>query len=294
MIRYPISPLDLAAAIEAEQPHWLSRAARLTESCRAEGRFGSQTAIWSEIKSVYMRLQGGGKCAYCERKMESVELGRIEQDVEHFRPKGNIKAWPVPPEIVAADISFATVPPAGKGYYLLAFHLFNYAATCKPCNSTLKKDYFPIAGIYHVDEENPVTLNNERPYLIYPIGDVDDDPESLIEFYGLSPRPVQKRGWAYQRALVTIAFFKLDDPVQRKNLYAERARLICGLFPLLQATEIGTAAQQNRAKERLASLVTPQSPHFNCAKSFQRLFERDSAEAEKIWDVAFAFLESIS
>ena len=52
----------------------------------------------------------------------------------------------------------------------------------------------------------------EGAFLLYPIGSLDDDPETIIEFYGLSPRPVAATGLKRQRALVTIEFFRLDDP----------------------------------------------------------------------------------
>ena len=42
-------------------------------------------SLWSETKQVYIELQHS-KCAFCEKPLE----GRIEQDVEHFRPKGEV------------------------------------------------------------------------------------------------------------------------------------------------------------------------------------------------------------
>lgn len=55
--------------------------------------------------------------------------------------------------------------------------------------------------------------------MIYPIGDFDTDPEDLIAFHGASPQAKAPGGIDQHRALVTIAFFKLDDPVEAEVLY---------------------------------------------------------------------------
>src|SRR5262249_27335616 len=157
-------------------------------------------SIWSEVKPVYMVLQHN-KCAFCEREMDRYA---IEQDVEHFRPKGSVKAWKPSKKLVEAGVAVTVAPAKGKGDYLLPYNIFNYAAACKPCNSTLKKDYFPIAGKYKLNGTDPTKLSTEKSYLVYPIGAIDDDPETLIEFHGTSPRPVTASGHKRNRALVTI------------------------------------------------------------------------------------------
>lgn len=100
MIRYAITKQQIEQLIETEKPGWLANAAVRTDGFRQKGFYQETSTIWSQIKAVYMRLQGNGKCAYCEREMESVELGKVEQDVEHFRPKGNIKAWQAPQDLL--------------------------------------------------------------------------------------------------------------------------------------------------------------------------------------------------
>ena len=86
------------------------------------------------------------------------------------------------------------MPPGNNGYYRLAYHIFNYAAACKPCNSALKKNGFPIAGTYRLEADDLEALKDEEAYLIYPLGDMDEDPEELIEFHGVVPRPIAARG----------------------------------------------------------------------------------------------------
>src|SRR5207342_665422 len=94
--------------------------------------------------------QGGAKCAYCERKLEAEEYGKGEQDVEHFRPKNSVRSWHLPAELAQQGVALGSVANPSSGYYLLPYHLFNYCAACKPCNSAIKSDYFPIAGAYRL------------------------------------------------------------------------------------------------------------------------------------------------
>ncbi len=293
MIRYHTTQAALEAAITAESTDWLTRAAQRTQTFRDLGRYEESSSIWSEVKAVYMRLQGNSKCAYCERKLESVEIGKIEQDVEHFRPKASVKKWSGAARL--PGIPFTAAPKEKTGYHLLPYHPFNYAAACKPCNSVLKKDWFPIAGAYRFDGDDPAALGAEKPYLPYPIGDLDDDPEDLIEFAGISPRPVARSGYRRNRALVTIEFFRLDDTDGRKNLMRERALLIVALHPQLERSRHdASAARRAAAKDNVQGFQQPHIPHANCARSFVRLFHADPAQAEAVFEAALQLVQSIS
>lgn len=297
MIRYAVSRAELLALIERERPGWLGRAAARTAGFRQAGKFSDKSPIWSEIKGVYIRLQGGGKCAFCERKLESEAYGRIEFDVEHFRPKSKVRAWNVPKALADLGVVAAAPPPGAKGYHLLAYAPFNYLVSCKPCNSTLKSDYFPVAGAYDTNGENPAALKSkEKPLLIYPLGTIDDDPERLIRFHGVSPQPVAaRRSHKRSRALATIAFFRLDDVVGRENLILERAHVIASLCGDLEVlADGGSAARVERARALAASRTSPYSPHTNCARSFQALFQSDRAAAEALANAAARFLASKS
>jgi len=92
MIGYRISLNELKAKIESNTPGWSKRAEERTEEFRTQGHYQEKSSIWSEIKPVYMDIQGGCKCAFCERKLESKDYGRPELDIEHFRPKKNVKS----------------------------------------------------------------------------------------------------------------------------------------------------------------------------------------------------------
>ena len=284
MIAYRITLSQLEALVDAHARGWRAKAKKKTARFEAAGTYNEDKGTWSEIKPVYMRLQGGGKCAFCERMLERVDLGLIEQDVEHFRPKKRVLPWPVSDELQQKGVTVRQGSSASPGYHLLSYHLFNYSASCKPCNSTLKGDRFPIAGRRSSKGSDPAKLTaTEKPFLIYPIGDFDDDPESLITFRGTIPRARKTTGHGYHRALVTIDFFQLADPNTRSNLHRERAIILGALFPQLE-----------KAKARVAAFTADSAAHSNCSRSFVRLFESNPAQARRIADDAADFLAGIS
>jgi hypothetical protein len=231
---------------------------------------------------VFMDIQGGGKCCFCERKFESGVLGRYELDIEHFRPKGEIKAWKVPQSLLDEGIPFTAPPAASHGYYLLAYHLLNLTVACKPCNSGLKKSYFPIGGTYDLHGDDPRQMGGEQPWLMYPIGDLDVDPEDVINFYGILPRSTSQRG------LVTIIFFGLDNAIGRKQLMRDRARLIVCLYPQLQMAQHSSV----EAAAYVAKTCAESEPHTNCARSFVRLFQCDQAAAGRVANEANKYFVS--
>ena len=295
MIRYPIAYAELEKRVKRAAKGWLENAASRLDRFRSVGRYDEESSIWSRVKPVYMELQGGSKCAYCERKLEAVDLGKAEQDVEHFRPKASVKAWRRPKGL--DGVAIAGAPPEGLGYFLLSYHLFNYCAACKPCNSALKKDYFPIAGRHVLDAADPRDIQDaEQPYLLYPVGDFDDDPEAILTFHGVSPQPVAgASARSRARALVTIAFFRLDDQ-RRKNLLRERAAIIVALYPQLRLLSDTTATKVERetARDLVDGFTNPTSAHTNCARSFVRLFQSSREEAAEVFGSAAKYIKSKS
>lgn len=293
MIGYAVALADLEQQIEGEVPGWLARAAQRTATFEAAGKYSEPSSIWSEVKGVYMRLQGEAKCAYCERKLEGEERGKSEQDVEHFRPKSRVRNWKAPPELRQQGVRIKAPAASAPGYHLLPYHLFNYSAACKPCNSALKSDHFPIAGQYAFAGKDPRALSSEKPLLIYPIGDFDAAPEALIQFHGISPQPVAPSGHDRHRALTTIAFFELDDPLKRKNLMRERAIVISVLYPQLEILA-GAPVPPRSARRLVDGLTSARSAHANCARSFCALHARDRTEAGAIYELAAEFVDSSS
>jgi hypothetical protein len=290
MIRYPIHPRQLTARIERERPGWIDRAAQRTEGFRHLGRYDEESGIWRDIKRTFMELQGF-KCGFCERRLEKSSYGNVEHDVEHFRPKAMVTAWP--PDAVRrerhVDFGFPLGTAADPGYFLLAYHLENYLIACKTCNTALKANSFPIARGRHTDAERARDLTDERAYLIYPIGASDDDPERLITFRGIVPVPVATRGHARKRALVTIRFFELDS---REVLLEERATIIVQLHLAMTAVGHPDPFTSRAANISVSSLVDRLSPHANCARAYHDLWLTDNALARDFAEAALDYLQA--
>jgi len=287
VIRYPVTRAELEELIRTESGTWLAEAVKKTAAFRALGRYEEEAGTWSAIKGAYMKLQHG-KCAYCERKSGADEESKIEHDVEHFRPKSKVRQWP--PKKWNLKYSFATGEPAETGYYLLAYNIFNYAVACKKCNTIYKSDYFPIAGKARiVDRDEAQELAGEEPFLIYPLGDADEDPEDLITFQGLIPLPRHEDGLPRERARVTIDFFKLDA---RSELLFQRAVILKSLYWALDDLKTTTDPRRRKAAQQTVDLaLSPTSPHTSCARAFHTLCAQDPKTAELFYEAVAVYLE---
>jgi hypothetical protein len=295
VIRINITIKDLENEIEAEKPGWLANARKAIKALQGvdDPNFDD---MWGDIKQAYIVVQRS-KCGFCEKPLE----GKIEQDVEHFRPKKAIHAWQVPSavmqEITAAG--FRVAQPTGgpePGYKYLAYHHLNYLTACKNCNSIRKKNYFPIAGRRKRGGRNPADMTSEYPYLVYPLSTVDDDPEQLIEFVGVFPRPKRGlKGFGRLRALVTIAVFGLDDEDGRKDLLIDRIETLEKVyFALKGRQEYASAADRDAAQTVIDRYTSGRFRHTNCMRCFVRVYQRSRAEAERLYQAAIQYLKSVS
>lgn len=291
MIRYSFTEADLIADIQADdaakgrkQP-WLKKAKKWTSELKKQPA-KAITSHWSDIKSVYTKRQHG-KCVFCERKLGADELSSVEFDMEHFRPKGAVSPWPTPE--IAVELSlpadFPRSTASGSGYRLLAYHPLNYASSCKTCNSRLKSSFFPVAGSHNFAGVVPAVLTQqERPFLIYPLGDFDEDPEALISFQSYHAVPNSgAKGHDHDRARVTIAFFRLNG--DREDLFESRAKVLHDLFTSLQLLDKTKGkARRQEIWDDVLRLKADSSPHAGCVRSLLKLygqFDDDPAPATR-------------
>lgn len=80
---------------------------------RVAGTLEFNSNVW-KLAKPQLKLESGGKCAYCESPTDSVAHG----DVEHYRPKSK--------------------------YWWLAYCYENYLYACQICNQVHKGDEFPV------------------------------------------------------------------------------------------------------------------------------------------------------
>lgn len=282
-----LSEKDLHAKIEATSKGWLADAAIRRGVALKKQRVDEGEGTWSKIKAVYIVAQHH-RCIYCERAMAQTTLGQVEgdaidYDVEHFRPKNRVRSWPpakVKQRRPTIDYLDSVRDGAAGGYPGLAFDPLNYAVSCKVCNSTLKADYFPIAGQPHAKGRTKKDLDaKELPFLLQPFGDHGDNPAKLLAFNGIVPIPRarSKKSAPHLRARVIIDFFELDT---RADLLMARAAVIRLLCLDLEGTTKGTKAKRTEARARV-DRATTKGPHASCALAFAELYARDRALAKK-------------
>jgi 5-methylcytosine-specific restriction endonuclease McrA len=316
MIGYPIGETALTDKIRAfseqagKSPDaWLKKARAATKKCLKAKAFVDQGSLWSEIKDVYTRHQQG-KCCYCERKLESPAFGRVEHDVEHFRPKSHIAGWFSSGVVQYFSDWPGTLRKSGasaNGYYKLAFDARNYAVSCKTCNSALKRDHFPIAGRHRPAGGSPAALSSEKPFLIFPLADWDEAPEALIEFEGITAIPTFSKAtdlFRHWRARVTIRFFRLnrdaprsdgEDEEGRENLYRERAEALNNLAKSLRLLNLlpdSATEERTRQEEDVKRLTSPGNAHASCCRSFLRMWLHNKTRAVEQWRGVVEYLQS--
>ncbi len=295
MIGYRIALKNLQAQIDTFDSKWRARAAAETKALKHGDKV--EKSLWSDVKPVYMKLQNG-KCAFCETLLgKQIEFDLINQDVEHFRPKNAVEAWPT--QKLREKLKLPADLPASaytsKGYTFLAYHVLNYASSCKKCNSTLKASYFPTLRAPKAKGRDPVTLTAaEEPYLLFPIGDFDDRPEEVITFIGVVPVPAHPRTKQpkHDRARVTIAFFGLS---MRDDLIKERALRLDQLgdkFLLRKAAK--KPAEIARLDLEIAALCSARLPHTSCVSAFRRLWEKKPDKSREMHQVVKNYLYSTS
>ena len=123
--------------------------------------------LWQENKvKRFLHQSQSGKCCYCERIRDE----KAETDIEHFRPKAELKE-----------------NPNHSGYWWLAYSWDNLLISCKKCNNR-KNTRFPLkdenkrAFFEHddINKEEPVLINplteNPEDFIIYDIPENDKEP----------------------------------------------------------------------------------------------------------------------
>lgn len=290
MIKIPVSAAELRRRIETVKPGWLDDAREKTKDAKKAGHVSEGT--WSEIKEVFIALQCH-KCAYCESPMAKTTEGSadkvaVDYDVEHFRPKNRVTAWPTP-EIASRrpGLDYAAEVRTGTadGYVRFAFDPTNYLVSCKVCNSSYKSDRFPIAGKAQKTLIDRTKLDQrEMPLLLYPLGDQGDDPADHLSFSGPTIRVTAIDAHARLRARTLIDFFELDT---REDLLELRSLMILTLHPnLVERSSSPSASRRAKAAEFVATVQLVRFPHAACARAFVALYDADPARAGEWYDAA--------
>lgn len=149
--------------------------------------FKSSVYAATDVKTQLKQDQHG-KCAYCERYFNG-DYGAVE----HFRPKAGYQ--------IEGDKNLYQ-----PGYYWLAYDWDNLLYSCSECNTSYKRNYFPLADETQRDiaHEN---IGKEQPLLLNPakdeIGDYLEFNRHIVVAKDTAP--------SKEKAEKTIALFQLND-----------------------------------------------------------------------------------
>ena len=136
----------------------LRRIRKLVESGEPKSTKIKFKTLWSapEVKGFLYESQHR-KCCYCERNRDKKDF-----DVEHFRPKGNVKE----------------AEKTHPGYWWLAYDWENLLIACKTCNQA-KSTHFPLKDEKSRTYSEDTDIGKEEPILINPL---KEDPELFIDY----------------------------------------------------------------------------------------------------------------
>ena len=279
---------SLEGRIKELSPQWIAKAKKRTQKYKTAGKVTDSKHIWSEIKEVFMDLQGN-KCAFCETELEGKAVGKGDHDIEHFRPKNRITKWTSwTPEFEDLNIGITIPNKSSSGYHLLTYNLDNYSIACGPCNQNIKRDRFPVKGDYNLSMENPLTESEEEiPLLLFPIGDNAQNCEDLIHFEGPVPVSSKASGLDYEKAITTIEFFKLNRPDERGKLFKERCDQIL-LLDILLRNENNSSVNENI----ISNMLSDQYKHANCCRSYYKLYNEEPEKSKLILEEAMLFMST--
>lgn len=146
---------------------------------RAKFRSGEWTFLFEEkvysAVDVKRRLakMHNCKCCYCERKLPLERLA-----VEHFRPKGAVQQ----------SVDHKMEKP---GYFWLAYWWDNLLLSCNRCNTSNKRNLFPLLNPTKRARPPHYKVEDEKPLFIDP---VCQDPRRHIKFVGDAPVGRTKKG----------------------------------------------------------------------------------------------------
>jgi len=170
----------------------------------------------SDVRSQLKKDQYG-KCAYCERYFNG-DYGAVE----HFRPK--------------AAYQVENGKPLRKpGYYWLAYDWYNLLYSCSECNTSCKKNLFPLDDESQRDiaHEN---VSKEQPLLLNP---ATDDIDKFIEYHRFLIA-VKDSAPSIAKAEKTIELFQLNDRrvlvERRKSIWNDYVRL-CKILKIAKRLE---------------------------------------------------------
>jgi uncharacterized protein (TIGR02646 family) len=200
----------------------------------------------TRIADAALEKAQSGKCCYCE---VIIPKPYALLHVEHYRPKaryqqsrGQKKRFP--------------------GYYWLAYEWDNLFLACHFCNSSNKRNFFPLAHETRRARNRHGDLNVEDPLILRP--DSPDDPRDHIGFHHEIPFGKTSVG----RATIELLGLDRRDHELRLRLL-DQLRLYYGVIMKYQNDPSAAAKDLvTDAYSQLVYAVRPEAPFSAMATAF--------------------------
>jgi len=212
---------------------------------RAQFKFSA--AIYGDrtVRAALEKVQSG-KCCYCEvviRKPHALS------HVEHYRPK-------------AYSQQSRKDNKRFPGYYWLAYEWDNLLLACHFCNSSNKKNLFPLAHQTNRAKNHHGDIGAEEPLIIRPDG--LDDPRDHIDFHHEIPVGKTLAGET------TVELLGLDrrEHESRLRLFNELRYWHWIVVKYRGDTSSAATELVALAHEQLTSAVRPDAPFSAMASAF--------------------------
>lgn len=223
--------------------------------------FDAERRRWSVHKPAFAEAQHD-KCGFCEANPLITGFG----DVEHYRPKAEVRDLPVDRTKLGVSVPHRATPDgrtrgvlvSDYGYWWLAFTWENWLFACTKCNQTYKGNLWPVlesprgTHLEHCEQhETPLLLNPfDGPD---PVKHLAYSPDGLI---------AERDESLWGRA--TIDTCGLD----RFELTQERRKIARKVFSKLEALEMTpTVVDRERILAEIEALGGDSEPHAGMVRS---------------------------
>ena len=206
-------------------------------------KFEFDSAVYghNSVKSALLQAQFG-KCCYCESRFGATSYGAVE----HFRPKGAVQQE----------------PDQGReypGYYWLAYAWDNLLVSCEKCNTTHKRNLFPLGDDSARARSHHDDLNAECPLFVDP---ATEDPRRHIRFRGAAVVSATRRG----QATIEGMGLRRSDLEEARMERLHKLRLLCEIVKLE-----GMASKDlvESARRELEEAILPHTKYSAMAHDFR-------------------------
>ena len=198
------------------------------------------------VKETLKRAQYG-KCCYCESKFLSTSYGAVE----HFRPKRGVQ------QNERQDLQY-------PGYYWLAYDWNNLLFSCERCNTSHKRNLFPLLdetkrAVSHHDD-----ITKERPLLINP---AQEDPRKHLHFLGEAVIGDTDKG---RQTIRTLCLMRKDLRNERRSHLSILKTLQDGLEAYRELANSGNDVTilMNEIEERIRHHSSCEAKYSAMARDF--------------------------